>query len=122
MQYLDRSTLSNWVKYMVSNPLYFESMFGLEATAHNMTKVACSIFGKHNILPIKPEKHRKPRAPIVRGIASIGLVIGLERTQVYRYKRGHSLPYWMEGRTMCAYVGRLNRWAKARQVGRFNGR
>ena len=125
MQYLDRSTLANWVKYMAHNPQYFSYVFRVPLTEANLEAAAVQIFGKYHVLwePTQVVRYYKPkRAPMLRGICSVCAHLGLGKSQVYFLERHGNLPVWREDGKMVGYVGMLERYARTKHVGRFNGR
>lgn len=127
MQNLDRSTLSNWVKYMAHNPDYFSYVFRVPLSEEALERAAVQTFGNSHVLweptiKVNKYRHKPQKEPIFDGIKAIAGYMGVSVNRVYFYMRHGSFPAWKEGTKTLAYVGKVRRWAENRQVGRFNGK
>ena len=115
----NRSTFAGWKRWMQGNPWYFDMVFQKEPTEANLNAIGQKIFGKHKRLNEAMEFHRHPQRPVARGLVEIGQTVGVSRDSIMRHFRRDPFPHWKEDKKICAYIGRLHRWAKARKLGKY---
>lgn len=122
MQYLDRSTLSNWVKYMAHNPDYFSYVFRVPFSEEALERAAVQTFGNSHV-PIKGlVKHREID---IFGIKQLSVFLGISMSEALSLRYAFDERYELCGGQRVRVFRRdvVAKWAKRRKVGRFaNGR
>ena len=125
MQYLDRSTLANWVKYMAHNPGYFSYVFRVPFSEEALERAAVQTFGNSHVLweptiRVNKYRHKPQRAPMFHGVKAIAEYLTMSVSQVYFLSAHGSLPTFTEQGRMVAYVGMIKRWARNRRINNGN--
>lgn len=123
----NRSTARTWLHYIVNNPLYFVDSFQRSFTAHNIEAVARELF-KDSMDLGKANAKTYHRQKKLTGLDAIAEHIGIQRSNVKAYlsaktRQSHwrkwRIPVWHENGEYHAYMGRLNRWAKHKRIGKY---